>query len=73
MEVLDLHGYNHSEAEVAVEDFILTAVLPAEIITGNSEPMRKVAKKIVARNGMQLFQKNPSNFGSFIVLEKKIW
>ena len=73
MESLDLHGLTYDEAEIAVENFILTANLPAELITGNSQQMRKIAKKIVDKHGMQLFQNNPTNFGSFVVLEKKIW
>jgi DNA-nicking Smr family endonuclease len=73
MESLDLHGLTYGEAEIEVENFILSVTLPAEIITGNSQQMRKIAKSMVNKHGMGLFQSNPTNFGSFVVLEKKIW
>ena len=73
MEVLDLHGLNYDDAEIEIENFILTVDLPATIITGNSIGMRKITKEVIDRHGMQLFQNDPSNFGSFVILEKKIW
>ena len=69
MQELDLHGYYHDDAWVAIEDFILTANLPGRVITGNSPKMRNMLRDVVGSYGMELFQDNPSNFGSFVVLE----
>jgi len=72
LERLDLHGMNYEDAEIAVEDFVLTAVLPAEIVTGNSAGMRNIVKRIVDKHGLGLFQSDLNNYGSVKVLEKKI-
>lgn len=73
MRILDLHGCEYDDVQYKVENFIFSGEFPCKIITGNSSNMRKMVKEIIENNGMQLFQDDPNNFGSFVVLEKRIW
>lgn len=47
MKELDLHGLKHSEVEDKVVDFIILTEPPFKIITGKSEEMRRVVKKLL--------------------------
>lgn len=47
MKELDLHGLSHYNVEDKVEDFILKTEAPFRIITGKSEEMRRLVKKLL--------------------------
>ena len=66
---LDLHGSNHDDAEVLIDEFIIKniASLPLEIITGNSVDMLRILKKIVSNHKLHLISSHPSNMGSYLV------
>jgi len=46
---LDLHGYTYDEAKIKTEDFVLNNqhALPVDIITGNSDEMKKVVRQVL--------------------------
>jgi hypothetical protein len=44
---LDLHGLKHIEVEDEVENFILVNEPPFKIITGKSDEMRRMVKKLL--------------------------
>jgi len=67
MKRLDLHGIKHEEAEVLVYNFLFSNDLPVKVITGKSEPMQNIVKKIVGENGMGWHYERSSNFGCLIV------
>jgi len=72
MDQLDLHGLRYIEVQPLVEDFILQASLPVIIITGNSYPMQKIVKDIVARYGLSWDYESHWNLGAIVVNEKRI-
>jgi len=47
MNELDLHGLKHIEVEDEVENFILVNEPPFKIITGKSDEMRRMVKKLL--------------------------
>jgi hypothetical protein len=47
MNELDLHGLKHIEVEDEVENFILINEPPFKIITGKSDEMRRMVKKLL--------------------------
>jgi len=67
MERLDLHGITHEKAEALVYNFLFSNDLPVKVITGKSEPMQNIVKKIVGENGMGWHYERSSNFGCLIV------
>ena len=66
---LDLHGINHDDAEVLIDEFIIIYIekLPLEVITGNSVDMLAILKKVVLSHDLHLIPSHPSNMGSFLV------
>ena len=50
---LDLYGIKHADVETTVEDFILDKTPPIRIITGNSDPMKKLVKKTLDKHGYE--------------------
>ena len=46
MKELDLHGFRHEEVDRIVENFVLLNDLPVRIITGNSNKMIRLTKKV---------------------------
>lgn len=72
MDQLDLHGLRYIEVQPLVEDFILQASLPVIIITGNSYPMQKIVKDIVARYDLSWDYESHWNLGAIVVNEKRI-
>lgn len=50
---LDLHGIKHVDVESVVEDFVLGKIPPIRIITGNSDPMKKLVKKALDKHGYE--------------------
>ena len=47
---LDLHGVKHSDVEDTLLDWIHFQSLPATIITGNSNQMKNIVKRILSAN-----------------------
>lgn len=69
MQQLDLHGLTHSEATLAIEDFVLIQNLPVKIITGNSLPMQQIVKEIVKKHQLCWDYESHWNLGAIIVGE----
>jgi hypothetical protein len=57
---LDLHGIRHADVESTVEDFVLVRTPPITIITGNSEPMKKLVTKTLEKHGYQFLDFFPA-------------
>lgn len=57
---LDLHGIKHADVESMVEDFVLVRTPPITIITGNSEPMKKLVTKTLEKHGYQFLDYFPA-------------
>lgn len=51
---LDLHGVKHADVEKTVEDFVLSKNTSVKIITGNSNPMRKLVTTTLKKHGYQI-------------------
>ena len=66
---LDLHGSNHYDAEILIDEFIIKNIeqLPLEVITGNSVDMLEILKKVVSNHNLHLIPSHPSNMGSYLV------
>jgi len=64
---LDLHGIKHTDVDILVEDFVLTNKVPMQIITGNSETMRKKTIKILDNHNFK-WMIMAHNLGEIIVL-----
>ncbi|MFT5126587.1 MAG: hypothetical protein ACI8W8_000182 [Rhodothermales bacterium] len=69
MKRLDLHGVRHADVALKVEDFLLRAALPAEIITGNSTHNQQTVARTVRTLGLYSFHPHPNNLGSVMVTE----
>ena len=52
MKKLDLHGVRHSEVDRLVENFVLLNNPPLEIITGNSDKMPELVRKVLDRHNI---------------------
>ena len=72
MKRLDLHGIKHEEAEVLVYNFLLSNDLPVKVVTGKSEPMQSIVKKIIGENGMGWHYESSNNFGCLVVTNS-VW
>jgi DNA-nicking Smr family endonuclease len=70
MEILDLHGKRHNEAELEVEQFLCSCGLPCKIITGNSKSMRNIVLREVKR--LKLGVWDTGNYGCLTILQKKL-
>ena len=70
MKKLDIHGKRHDSVEREVVNFILMNDLPVEIITGDSQTMRKIVFKAASQHGLAAHPKGLNNYGSLIVVEK---
>ena len=66
---LDLHGVYHIEVEKLTNKFLEDNLenLPALIITGNSDRMKEIVKKVVDSYNLDMRIKSHYNLGSFIV------
>lgn len=51
--VLDLHGIKHAEVELMVENFVLLNPLPLEVITGNSNEMKRIVKGVLNKHSFK--------------------
>ena len=63
---LDLHGIKHSDVEVLVVDFVLSAKPTCYIITGNSTTMKKKSIEVLERHGFKWMIMS-QNLGEIIV------
>jgi|TARA_R110000744_G_scaffold129192_2_gene236541 hypothetical protein len=49
---LDLHGIKHEDVDRIVENFVLLNNPPLEIITGNSQEMSEMVRKILVKHNL---------------------
>jgi hypothetical protein len=68
MTTLDLHGVKHQDVEILVEDFVLENHAPLEIITGNSNAMKKLVVDVLVRHDFKYMDGDLWNRGKIIVL-----
>ena len=66
---LDLHGIKHENVEMAIEEFILSHILPCEIIVGNSSFIKNALKKIIEKHNLFSFYRNQQNLGAITITE----
>jgi len=71
METLDLHGKRHNAADEAVRKFLNFAELPCEIVTGNSEEMKEIVKRVVKEYGWHCHEQSAHNQGALTILERE--
>ena len=66
---LDLHGIYHIEVKNLVNKFLEDNQdnMPVIIITGNSDRMIKIVKKIIESRNLEMRIKSHYNLGSFII------
>lgn len=69
MRTLDLHGIRHHQAELMIENFVLSNDLPLKVITGHSFTMQKMVKEITNKHEMSCFYENHLNLGSIIITD----
>ena len=67
---LDLHGKRYHQVDEEVRSFLNFAQLPCQIITGNSDQMRKMVKKIVEEYQWFCYEKDSYNYGTLTIMEK---
>lgn len=72
METLDLHGIKHQEVDEIVRSFLNFIELPCQIITGNSPQMKEIVKKVVKEYEWFSYEKDSYNYGTLIIVEKRI-
>ena len=65
---LDLHGKRHEDVDRIVENFILLSEVPSKIITGNSDIMKELVKRVIERHGFD-WKYDVPNYGCLIVIE----
>ena len=68
MFTLDLHGKRHEDVDRLVENFILLSEVPSKIITGNSDIMKELVKRVIERHGFD-WKYDVPNYGCLIVIE----
>lgn len=69
MQILDLHGERYEKVDRLVENFVLTANLPAKIITGNSNNMRAIVVDVLSRNGLTWAYESFYNLGAIVIYD----
>jgi len=72
MEILDLHGIKHYQADEITRSFLNFIELPCQIITGNSEQMKKIVKNVVMEYEWFCYEKDSYNYGTLIVTDRRI-
>lgn len=70
LETLDLHRTRHSDVEEQVCSFLNWGAVPCRIITGKSQKMRDIVKKVVDSYGYSCYDESPLNYGSLIVVDQ---
>ena len=68
---IDLHGYTYSKVKDILPNWLITnynnGINDFEIITGNSEEMKKTVKDICSKNGFRAERNWNGNSGSLMV------
>lgn len=72
MKTLDLHGKRHHQAEEEIRKFLNYIELPCQVITGNSEPMKNIVKKVVQEYQWFCHEKDSYNYGTLVITESRI-
>tara|TARA_B100000029_G_scaffold462208_1_gene494524 strand:+ start:93 stop:320 length:228 start_codon:yes stop_codon:yes gene_type:complete len=69
MNTLDLHGKSYEDAKILTEIFVENNVdcLPIQIITGNSNEMKRIVLKIVKIHKLNAYPKTDYNLGCLII------
>lgn len=70
LKTLDLHLTRHSSVDDKVRSFLNFAELPARIITGKSQHMRKIVISVVEEYDYDYSYESAHNFGALIINEK---
>tara|TARA_Y100000310_G_scaffold341949_1_gene443038 strand:+ start:11215 stop:11433 length:219 start_codon:yes stop_codon:yes gene_type:complete len=71
MKTLDLHGNDHASVAALVEEFVHSTELPAKIITGKSEKMRKIVLDTIRPLGYYSHYEQMTNEGCLVITEQK--
>ncbi len=69
MRSMDLHKFKHSDVEEAVATFLNWTEPPCRIITGHSEKMKNIVRKIVTDYGYECYPESALNDGALIIVE----
>ena len=69
MQTLDLHGVTHQQADEKIRSFLNFVNLPCQIVTGNSDAMKSIARKVVKEYQWFCYEKDSYNNGAFIIVE----
>ena len=72
MEILDLHGVKHHQADEVVRSFLNFIDLPCQIITGNSARMQDIVKGVIREYEWFCYEKDSYNYGTLVVVEKRL-
>ena len=69
MKTLDLHGKSYDDATILAETFIENCIdlLPIQIITGNSNEMKKIVLKVVQKHNLNAYSKTDYNLGCLVI------
>ena len=69
MNTLDLHGESYEDAKKLTEIFIENNLdlLPIQIITGNSNKMKKIVLSIVQKHNLNAYTKTDYNLGCLVI------
>ena len=69
MNTLDLHGKSYEDAKILTEIFVENNVdcLPFQIITGNSNEMKKIVLKVVQKHHLNAYSKTDYNLGCLVI------
>ena len=73
MNSLDLHGKSYDEAIILTTTFIENNIdiLPVQIITGNSNEMKKIVIKILNDHNLYSYPKTDYNLGCLVIINKE--
>ena len=68
---IDLHGYTYSKVKDTLPNWLISnyndGINDFEIITGNSEEMKKTVREICLKNGFRAEENLNGNSGSLLV------
>ena len=69
MNTLDLHGKSYNDAKKITEIFVENNIdrLPIQIITGNSNKMKKIVLEIVQKHQLNAYPKTDYNLGCLVI------
>jgi len=69
MNTLDLHGKSYEDAKILSEIFVENNIdsLPIQIITGNSNKMKKIVLEIIQKYDLNTYPKTDYNLGCLVI------